>query len=84
MQFSVSTTDYFGLDKVYHFFAGLLIFLVVSTVSSPLVGLAVVGIIGMGKEVYDSQHPDKHTTSVWDFLWTVFGGLIGASVWNFI
>ena len=74
-------------DKKYHLIAGFLIGAVVvalsflialPTVQRLLLGVGVAIVIGVGKEVYDGKHPDKHTKDGMDALATAVGGLVGS------
>lgn len=60
-------------DKILHFLAGGLIFLIAQFFTS--YALIPVVVIGAGKEVYD-HFTEGHKTSVWDFVATVVGGLV--------
>lgn len=63
-------------DKIAHFAVGVLIFASLSWLSVSIAFLAVI-IAAVGKEIYDSKHPDKHTSDFWDAIATIFGGCIG-------
>lgn len=63
-------------DKALHIIAGVLIYAVAHFVS-PLVGLGAVVAAGVGKEIYDLFHRDKHTPEVMDAVATIVGGLLG-------
>lgn len=59
-------------DKKWHFifgaFTGLL------CIQDVLLSLVMVQMIALGKEIYDSCFPDKHTTDTQDYFATVAGG----------
>lgn len=56
-------------DKLLHFMCGMVVWLVASTVSVA-VGLFVVIVIAIGKELYDEY---KYGGADWtDFIWTVW------------
>lgn len=63
-------------DKKLHLMAGFSIFfsLVLFGKVFALVGA---GLAGLGKELYDYKHKDKHTVDFYDFLFTLIGGIIG-------
>ena len=69
------------LDKLGHFLAGMMVFFTVSFGAPKQDGywqyapMAAVVVVGVGKEVYDSQHPENHTASGADAMATVAGGL---------
>lgn len=63
------------LDKQAHFWTGSIL----GFVSYIFVGcwaLVVVALIALLKEVYDYNHPN-HTADFWDWVATVFGGILG-------
>lgn len=67
-------------DKKGHFIAGAIITLL-SALFAWIVGLPLwlmlvpTAIAAVGKEVYDRQHPEKHTCDVWDAVATVLGAV---------
>lgn len=63
-------------DKLGHYAAGTLIYAVGHFVS-PVVGLALVALAAVGKEIYDWFHRDKHTPEIADAVATMLGGLVG-------
>lgn len=63
------------LDKQAHFLGGYSLSLTFGLIN-PLIGLAVVVLAAIGKEVYDYYHPLTHTPDIWDIVATVSGGLI--------
>jgi len=62
-------------DKLGHFVAGVFIYAIFHFVS-PLFGLVMVAVAGIGKEIYDYLHRDKRTPDIWDALVTMLGGVI--------
>lgn len=74
------------LDKQAHFFSGYVLgissALVASHSISPFLsaifGLGGAVVAGVGKEIYDRQHPESHTADIYDLLATSVGGLFGA------
>ena len=63
-------------DKLLHFGAGLVISLVVGTLTVPLYGVIASLVAGVGKEVWDSR--GHGTVEVLDVVATLFGGVVGA------
>ncbi|MEW6562701.1 MAG: hypothetical protein AB1400_05645 [Pseudomonadota bacterium] len=63
-------------DKANHALHGCAIFAVAQLQSLLFAGIAV-GVIAVGKEIYDAFHRDLHTPDVRDALATMAGGLIG-------
>lgn len=60
------------MDKLLHFFAGAIIFLVASYfIAYPIIPVIVIGIL---KEVYDLK-VKKSYIDFWDIIATVIGGL---------
>lgn len=82
-------SDPSGMDKLMHFFAGVLISILLGLVlsilmpDSPwltlLLTVLVVIVVAVGKELIDSHNPDNHFC-LWDILWTVTGGVLGSLV----
>jgi len=75
-------------DKLAHCLGGAIITAIVMSIViaiglSPdcalLIALFFVVGVGVGKEVYDLLHRDRHTPEVADALWTIGGGLIPAA-----
>lgn len=67
------------LDKLGHFLAGALAALVALLLGgSPILAVAVAALAGLLKELYDFQHPDKHTVDFADLWWTTCGGSVVA------
>ena len=69
--------SWLGKDKAQHFAGSAVLSYTFSEVmSADKAFLASVG-IGLAKEIYDKQHPDKHTASYKDFVWDVAGAYVG-------
>jgi hypothetical protein len=62
-------------DLANHAFYGLLIYSIVA-LYDPLVGLCVVSIVGVGKEVYDSYNKLTHTPDIVDTLFTIVPSMV--------
>ena len=75
------------LDKQAHFYSGYCLALSAALVASnslphlmsAVFGLGGAVVAGIGKEVYDKQHPDSHTADIYDLIATSLGGLLGAA-----
>ena len=67
-------------DKANHFIYGLLIFTMISTILNVVFGLGVCIVAAFTKELYDLQHKQTHTPDIYDFIWTVAGGIVGLIV----
>ena len=64
-------------DKALHIITGALLYVAVHFVSGDeRIGLCAVVVAGVGKEIYDAFHRDKHTPEVLDAVATVSGALI--------
>jgi hypothetical protein len=63
------------IDKVYHFTAGFIIYILSNILMNDWWSMVPVIVIGAGKELYD-YYSKKGTPDWWDFIWTVIGGLI--------
>jgi hypothetical protein len=63
------------IDKVYHFTAGLIIYILSNIVLNNWLSMIPVIVIGAGKEAYD-YYSKKGTPDWWDFIWTMAGGLL--------
>jgi hypothetical protein len=63
------------IDKLYHFIAGVIIYIFFNFVLNNWLSMIPVIVIGGAKEVYD-YYSKKGTPDWWDFIWTVIGGLI--------
>jgi hypothetical protein len=61
------------IDKLYHFIAGVIIYIFSSIVLNNWLPIIPVILIGGAKEVYD-YYSKKGTPDWWDFIWTVIGG----------
>jgi uncharacterized protein YfiM (DUF2279 family) len=68
-----------GPDKTLHFAGGAVVGAAVTLATDkPLYGIAAGAAVGLAKELYDSQHRDKHTPSSKDFAVTVAGAVVGS------
>lgn len=63
-----------GIDKFYHFVAGVFIYLFSVVFLSNIISMIPVVIIAALKEMYDKK-TKRGTPDFWDFLFTVLGGL---------
>ena len=63
------------IDKVYHFFAGMVIYIFFNIFFNTWISIIPVMVIGAAKEIYDF-YSKKGTPDWWDFIWTVIGGLV--------
>jgi VanZ family protein len=64
-------------DKVMHFASGVILYAGLLPFVGSSFALSIVVLMAVGKEVYDSYYPDKHTADVWDAVATILGGLLG-------
>jgi hypothetical protein len=64
-------------DKVLHFGGGVAMGVVFPSLFPPVIADAAGFSVAVGKEVYDRVHPDKHTSDVWDAVWTILGYGVG-------
>ena len=72
-------------DKVLHFIAGAVISLAICFLTGDRTyGVYVGGAVGWAKELYDKKHPDKHTSDMWDLIWTVIGSYIGTVIYKWL
>jgi putative lipoprotein len=73
----VAQDSWLGKDKAQHFLGSAVLSYGLSEVmSADKAFLTAVG-IGLAKEVYDYQHPEKHTASYKDFIADVAGAYVG-------
>lgn len=69
-----------GLDKRLHFAGGALVAGTTTLVTdSPRLGFAAGVAVGIGKEIWDTQHPG-HTPSYKDAIVTIAGGALATSI----
>lgn len=61
-------------DKIAHAYIGMLLFTALSMINF-YIGLIVLVIVAVGKEVYDYYYQDKHTCDVYDAIATILGAL---------
>lgn len=70
-----------GKDKGQHALVGAALGSLGTAASqSPTVGCLLGAGVGLAKEAYDAQHPDKHTASGKDFLVTAAAACLAAKV----
>jgi len=62
------------MDKLVHFFCGLVISLVVGLFTASYIGLIAAVLAGVAKEIYDIK---RTRFNILDFVYTAFGGLLG-------
>lgn len=67
-------------DKWLHLIAGVLVALIGGLLFDPLTGFVLAAIIGAGKEIHDYVRPESNTPELMDFVATVGGGILGASM----
>lgn len=76
-------------DKVLHLIAGIfisvvsfyLIFFSIDSLQYATIASIILYIsAGIGKELYDSFFPTKHTVDAWDAVWTIIGGSLSTIV----
>jgi uncharacterized protein YfiM (DUF2279 family) len=73
--------EWTGRDKSLHFIAGAAVGAAVTVATERRdYGIAAGVAVGLAKEIYDSQHRDRHTPSVKDFAVTAAGAVVGAYV----
>lgn len=72
---SAKADEWTGPDKTQHAAVGAVIGAAIAAATKdPLVGCAAAAAIGAAKEIYDHQHPQKHTASFKDFAVTAAAG----------
>ena len=67
-------------DKALHYVYGSLLFALTVHALGAALSLMFVAVVAAVKEVYDWFHRDTHTPDLWDFVATVAGALVCASV----
>lgn len=73
-----------GQDKAQHAVGGFAIgSLTTALTKSKTAGCLMGAGVGLAKEAYDSQHPDKHSASTKDFIVTAAASCLGASFSGF-
>lgn len=73
--------EWTGRDKAQHATVGVVLGSLGTAASkSPTVGCLIGAGAGLAKEVYDGQHPDKHTASFKDFVVTAGFACLAAKV----
>jgi len=63
-----------GIDKLYHFEAGIIIFVLSCFFIPPIFSMIPVTVIAATKEFYDWKSK-KGNPDIWDFLFTILGGI---------
>lgn len=76
LAFAVNPLRSVPADKQGHFIIGLIAYMAFHFVSV-MVGLILVAVLAIGKEIYDWFHRDRHTPDVWDAVATMAGGVAG-------
>ena len=66
-----------GIDKIYHFVAGILIAFTFTLIFSPLIGLITASVSGVIKEVVYDLKMGKGTFEILDIFATVLGAFVG-------
>ena len=64
-------------DKANHFVYGAIIFTTIAVITTPLIGLMVTTVVGIGKEIINDKLLKNGTPDFLDFVATVAGGIIG-------
>ena len=77
-------SDDLGKDKELHVLCGFAICVFVGLIFNSNIGLLVSCLAGIGKEVYDYFHPKQHSVELADFIATMFGGVVGFLILNYI
>jgi uncharacterized protein YfiM (DUF2279 family) len=73
--------EWTGRDKAQHAAVGIVLGSLGTAASkNPTVGCLIGTGAGLAKEVYDGQHPDKHTSSFKDFAVTAAAACLAAKV----
>lgn len=68
-------------DKLKHLAVGLAAGAVACLIGGPWAALVAGLVLGVGKELWDAQHP-PHVADVWDAVATLAGAVIGGlAVW---
>ena len=62
------------MDKLVHFFCGLVNSVVVGLFTASYIGLIAAVLAGVAKEIYDIK---RTKFNILDFVYTAFGGLLG-------
>lgn len=74
--FAVNPLRNVPADKQGHFIIGLIAYMAIHF-AGVAVGLVVVAVLAVGKEIHDWFHRDRHTPDVWDAVATMAGGVAG-------
>lgn len=72
-----------GIDKLYHLIVGAVITTAVGYTGTHMgytnawdIGLGLGIVAGIGKEIYDYKHKDKHTPELLDAVATIAGSFV--------
>jgi len=68
------------MDKLLHFLAGYIIANITTYFYGWEIGVAMSIIAGALKELYDST--GRGEVDFWDFMYTIFGGVLNALIWH--
>lgn len=71
-----------NFDKYLHLLIGTLVYVVTTTNFNVLIGLCATAVVARWKEIYDKEHPDKHTYDGWDAYATLLGVVVGEALLN--
>lgn len=66
-----------GIDKIYHFVAGILIALTFTLIFSPLIGIITASVSGVIKDVVYDLKMGKGAFEILDIFATVLGAVVG-------
>lgn len=64
------------VDKQLHFIVGVVIAALMVVIGLGVYAAIATTVIGVAKEIYDGQHPEKHTKDWWDARYTAIPGII--------
>lgn len=76
LAFAVNPLRSIPVDKQGHFIIGLIAYMAFHF-AGVAVGLGVVAVLAVGKEIHDWFHRDRHTPDLWDAVATMAGGVAG-------
>lgn len=69
-----------GKDKIRHASVSFLIAFFIGIFYTPLIGFIAALVIGGGKEIYDSFHPERNDCELMDFVADIIGALFGVGM----
>jgi hypothetical protein len=72
-------TTVIAIDKQAHIAVGAALTLALGYLIPPIFAALIAMVVGFFKEVYDSKHPENHTSDFADFAFTVLGAFIAAA-----